>query len=72
MNASLPKKMESAFWDMFIHILSESETVQNLVRNVYWLSKEKELILLGKTAGVVAAAGLISGAMTFAITVFLR
>jgi hypothetical protein len=72
MNARLPKKMENAFWDMTIHALSESETIQNLVRNIYWLSKERDLILLGKTAGVVAAAGLISGILTFAITALLR
>ncbi len=70
MNAPLYRKMEIAFWDFVIQLLSENENVRRLIQKAYRVLHDGETRRAARYLAASAVAGLISGFLLFVLVTF--
>lgn len=71
MNAHLYRRMEIAFWDFFIQTLSENQRVRSIIQQTYRLTHHKDARSLTTLVAACALAGLTSGFVLRALTIYL-
>lgn len=71
MHMPIAKRVEIAFWDLVIPALSDSIPVRQAVYIAYQLWRKLDLSKLILLIGLVALAGLFSGASVYLLTLFL-
>ena len=70
MNAPLYRKVEIAFWDFIIQVMSENERVRRGIQRIYRVLHDPQT---RRTVGLLAAsaaAGLVSGFIFFLLITF--
>ena len=65
MNANLSRRMELAFWDMIIYMLSESPWARRMVRSIYSIMPKESLQDSMKLLAMLALLGFASGILFY-------
>lgn len=72
MNAHLYRRLEIAFWDFAIQTLTENLQVRAAIQSAYRLIHLPDMKRFARLLVLTAAAGLISGFLLCAISIYMR